>query len=69
MAFGFKVSSLAALVATLISPAVAWFFMPYLSWVLAVVVIALLVLYRHKSNIHNLLAGRESKIGAKAKPR
>ena len=29
MAFGFKVSSLAALVATAISPLVAWFFMPH----------------------------------------
>ncbi|MFD1245710.1 glycerol-3-phosphate 1-O-acyltransferase PlsY [Paralysiella testudinis] len=68
MAFGFKVSSLAALVATAISPLVAWFFIPHLSWLLAVVVIALLVLYRHQSNIRNLLSGRESKIGDKAKP-
>ena len=68
MAFGFKVSSLAALVATAISPLVAWFFMPHLSWLLAVVVIALLVLYRHQSNIRNLLSGRESKIGDKAGP-
>lgn len=63
MAFGFKVSSLAALIATLISPLLAWYFMPYVSWVLAVLVIALLVLYRHKSNIAKLLAGKESKIG------
>ena len=68
MAFGFKVSSLAALVATAISPLVAWFFMPHLSWLLAMVVIALLVLYRHQSNIRNLLSGRESKIGDKAGP-
>lgn len=65
MAFGFKLSSLAALTATLISPLIAWFFMPFLSWVLAVVAIAVLVLYRHKSNIHNLLVGKESKIGDK----
>lgn len=68
MAFGFKVSSLAALVATAISPLVAWFFMPHLSWLVAVAVIALLVLYRHQSNIRNLLSGRESKIGDKAGP-
>jgi glycerol-3-phosphate acyltransferase PlsY len=68
MAFGFKVSSLAALVATAISPLVAWFFMPHLSWLLAVAVIAVLVLYRHQSNIRNLLSGRESKIGDKAGP-
>ena len=63
MAFGFKVSSLAALIATLISPIVAYFFMPHLSWILAVVAIAVLVLLRHKKNIQNLLQGTESKIG------
>ena len=66
MAFGFKVSSLAALVATVISPIVAYFFMPYPSWVWATAVIAVLVLYRHKSNIINLISGKESKIGDKA---
>lgn len=63
MAFGFKVSSLAALIATLISPFAAWWFMPQLSWVIAVIVIDILVLYRHKSNIKNLFGGREGKIG------
>ena len=65
MAFGFKVSSLAALVATVISPIVAYFFMPHGSWVWATVAIAVLVLYRHKSNIMNLLQGKEDKIGSK----
>lgn len=63
MAFGFKVSSLAALIATLISPFAAWWFMPQLSWVIAVIVIDILVLYRHKSNIKNLFSGHEGKIG------
>ncbi|PIT53018.1 glycerol-3-phosphate acyltransferase [Snodgrassella alvi] len=63
IAFGFKVSSLAALIATLISPFIAWWFIPQTSWVLAIIVIDLLVLYRHKSNIKNLFSGRESKIG------
>lgn len=63
MAFGFKVSSLAALIATLISPFIAWWLIPHTSWVYAVVVIDLLVLCRHKSNIKNLFSGRESKIG------
>lgn len=66
MAFGFKVSSLAALTATVISPAIAYFFMPHPSWSVATAIIALLVLYRHKSNIQNLLSGKESKIGDKA---
>ncbi|WP_118810349.1 glycerol-3-phosphate 1-O-acyltransferase PlsY [Neisseria lactamica] len=65
MAFGFKVSSLAALTATTAAPVVASFFMPHVSWVWATVAIALLVLLRHKSNIGNLLKGKEGKIGEK----
>ncbi len=64
MAFGFKVSSLAALVATVLSPLLAHVLMDKPSWIAAVWVIALLVLWRHKSNIQNLLAGKEGKIGA-----
>ncbi|WP_311151572.1 glycerol-3-phosphate 1-O-acyltransferase PlsY [Neisseria sicca] len=66
MAFGFKVSSLAALAATIAAPLVAFWLMPYPSWAWATVVIAVLVLYRHKSNIQNLLQGKEGKIGDKA---
>ncbi len=66
MAFGFKVSSLAALTATVVAPLVAFWLMPYPSWAWATVVIAVLVLYRHKSNIQNLLQGKEGKIGDKA---
>ena len=40
--------------------------MPHGSWVAATAVIAVLVLYRHKSNIENLLQGKEGKIGDKA---
>lgn len=66
MAFGLKISSLAALTATVISPIAAYFFMPHASWVWATAAIAVLVLYRHKSNILNLLSGKEGKIGDKA---
>lgn len=66
MAFGFKVSSLAALAATVAAPLVAFWLMPFPSWAWATVVIAVLVLYRHKSNIQNLLQGKEGKIGDKA---
>ena len=59
MAFGFKVSSLAALAATVAAPLVAFWLMPYPSWAWATVVIAVLVLYRHKSNIQNLIQGKE----------
>ena len=66
MAFGFKVSSLSALAATVAAPLVAFWLMPDPSWAWATVVIAVLVLYRHKSNIQNLLQGKEGKIGDKA---
>ena len=66
MAFGFKVSSLAALVATICAPIFAFFMMPHASWAWVTVFIAALVLYRHKSNIQNLIQGKESKIGDKA---
>ena len=67
MAFGLKISSLAALVATVLSPILAWYFIDESSWCWAVLVIAVLVLYRHKSNIQNLLSGKESKIGGSSK--
>ena len=66
MAFGFKVSSLAALVATVCAPIFAFFMMPHASWAWATVFTAALVLYRHKSNIQNLIQGKESKIGDEA---
>ena len=63
MAFGLKISSVAALVATVLSHVLAWYFIDEASWCWAVLVIAVLVLYRHKSNIQNLLSGKETKIG------
>ena len=66
MAFGLKISSLAALVATVLSPVLAWVFIDEASWCWAVLIIAILVLYRHKSNIQNLLSGKETKIGGSA---
>ncbi len=64
MAFGLKISSLAALVATMAAPLVAFFVVGQGSVFWAIVAIALLVLYRHKQNIQNLLSGQETKIGS-----
>lgn len=64
MAFGFKVSSLAALTVAVLAPIFAYFLIDYSSWVWAVVIIAALVLYRHKSNIQKLIKGEEGKIGS-----
>ena len=64
MAFGLKISSLAALTATVISPLAAMFLVQQPSWQAAIAVIAALVLLRHRSNIQNLISGKENKIGS-----
>ena len=68
VAFAFRYSSLAALVAALFAP----FYYGLLfgttdGILLAVVAMAALLIYRHRKNIGNLLAGKESKIGSKKK--
>lgn len=64
-ALAFRLSSLAALVAATGVPAYAMLFGLPREWVLASVVMSTLLIWRHKSNILNLLAGKESKIGNK----
>lgn len=64
----FRYSSLAALISALF----AVFFAAILYtinhlFVFAVTVMAILLIWRHRGNIRNLLAGKEGKIGAKAK--
>lgn len=67
-----RYSSLAALAAALFAPFYAWFGSG-VAWrgdpamLLAVAVIALLVVWRHRRNMRNLLAGQESRIGSKRK--
>jgi glycerol-3-phosphate acyltransferase PlsY len=63
MAFGFKISSLAALTAATLMPIGAfWVFGNSLTaW--ALVPIALLLVWRHKANIRQLLEGKETTIG------
>jgi glycerol-3-phosphate acyltransferase PlsY len=65
MAVVFRYSSLSALVAAIAAPLYAFMLGLPLEWVLASLVMSLLLIWRHKSNIQNLLAGKESKIGSK----
>jgi len=63
MAFGFKISSVAALVAAILMP-LGMFFVrgnDLVAW--AMVPIALILVWRHQANIRGLLAGRERTIG------
>ena len=69
IAFKFKKSSLAALVAAAIAPFISFIVQiphPKLSW--SLFFISALVLYRHKDNIKRLMAGNELGIGQTAKP-
>lgn len=65
VALVFRLSSLAALVAAAGVPIYAMVLGLPSEWVLAAAVMSLLLIWRHKSNIQNLLAGKESRIGSK----
>ncbi len=61
----FRLSSLSALVAAISAPVYALYMGLPREWVLAAGIMSLLLIWRHTSNIKNLLAGKESRIGSK----
>jgi glycerol-3-phosphate acyltransferase PlsY len=63
MAFGFKISSLAALTAAVLTPLGAFYVFGNTLTAWAMLPLALLLVWRHKSNIRQLLAGKERSIG------
>jgi glycerol-3-phosphate acyltransferase PlsY len=68
VAFAFRYSSLAALVAAIFAPFYYGLLFGSDSGILlAVLAMSLLLVYRHQKNIANLMAGKETKIGAKKK--
>ena len=64
IAFATRYSSLAALVATVVVPAAVWF-SGYAEGAVALAVMTVISWIMHRENIRRLLAGTESKIGAK----
>nr|VFJ49426.1 MAG: glycerol-3-phosphate acyltransferase PlsY [Candidatus Kentron sp. FM]VFJ49643.1 MAG: glycerol-3-phosphate acyltransferase PlsY [Candidatus Kentron sp. FM]VFK18218.1 MAG: glycerol-3-phosphate acyltransferase PlsY [Candidatus Kentron sp. FM] len=62
----FRYSSLAALVAALLAPVCMAYLVSEAVYVGAVSLIALVIIWRHRANIRNLLAGTETKIGQKS---
>jgi len=58
-----RFSSLSALVAATLTPVYAWIFLGSDLSTLVIFTISLLVIWRHKSNIAKLLAGKETRIG------
>ena len=66
IAKGFKISSLAALIATLLAPLYVWLIMgPSIELIVTTAVMTLILFWRHRSNIQRLLSGEESLIGKK----
>jgi glycerol-3-phosphate acyltransferase PlsY len=69
MARVFRISSLAALTTAALAPVYAGLLMGWSDTAMAVLVIALLLVYRHKSNLIKLVNGEEGRIGSKTAPR
>jgi glycerol-3-phosphate acyltransferase PlsY len=68
MARVFRISSLAALTTAALAPVYAGLLMGWNDTAMAVLVIALLLVYRHKSNLIKLVNGEEGRIGNKTPP-
>lgn len=62
----FRYSSLASLTAVAVSPFYLWYFMDDAYCYVTLMLISLLLIYRHRVNIVKLVEGRESKIGQKS---
>ena len=59
-----NISSLAALVSMGVAPLVVWFFWPSPELIFAQTFISIVLFWRHRNNILNLLSGSEDKIGS-----
>ncbi len=60
-----KISSLAALVAACLAPIYMYFVEPEITYTLMAFIISVLLVYRHRSNIVDLMLGKEGKITGK----
>jgi glycerol-3-phosphate acyltransferase PlsY len=63
MAVIFRISSLSALTAMLLAPLCFWWLRPEPAFIGVMCLITVMLFWRHRSNIRDLLAGREGKIG------
>jgi acyl phosphate:glycerol-3-phosphate acyltransferase len=61
----FRYSSLSALVATALSPALVFIMVPSYAYLMATLLMAGFIFWRHQANIRKLLSGTERKIGSK----
>lgn len=58
-----RISSLSALIASVCAPLYGWLLLPSGVLVGGVAILSILLIWRHQSNIRNLLSGREGAIG------
>lgn len=65
VAYAFRYSSLAALVASVFAPFYYGLLFGFDAQLLAVAIMSALLIYRHRKNISNLMTGKESRIGSK----
>lgn len=68
VALVWRISSLSALVAAALTPVYAFGLMAFDALLLAVLSMSLMLIWRHQSNIANLLTGKEGRIGEKKTP-
>lgn len=66
VAMAFRYSSLASLISALMMLVYVFVLLPDYSYLICFSVMAMLLLWRHRPNIRKLLAGTESKIGARS---
>lgn len=59
----FRISSVAALTAAVLAPAYIWVFLEHPAYLVMGIVMAALLIWRHRSNIQHLFSGEEKKIG------
>lgn len=62
MAKVLNISSLAALVSMALAPVIVWYFWPAQELIMMQLVMSVLLFWRHRSNIRDLLSGAEGKI-------
>jgi len=67
MAKVMKISSLAALVSMALAPIIVWLVWPAPELIAMQVVMTLILIWRHRSNIQNLLSGEEGKIAKESR--
>ncbi len=62
VAYGLKISSLAALIAMALAPLVVWYFSREPALITIQAIISIILFWRHRTNIRDLLSGTEGKL-------